>query len=203
MSNAQRNVSHGRRDARRQKKVRQNNIMLAAALVLILGGVGTIVWMGLKTAESTSTTNAYGAPALAQQGAAATDFTLASLAGTDISLADYAGNVVVVNFWATWCPPCRAEMPALNRFYEAHRDEGFVILAVNEQEDVGTVRPFIQANNFTFPVLLDMQGRVAQQYSTRSFPTTFIIDRDGMIQHVQTGEISERELEAIVLPLLQ
>jgi peroxiredoxin len=203
MSNTQRNVSHGRRDARRQKKARQNNIMLAAALVLILGGVGAMVWMGLKTAESSSTTNSYGAPALAQQGGTATDFTLASLAGTDISLADYAGEVVVVNFWATWCPPCRAEMPALNRFYEAHRHEGFVILAVNEQEDVETVRPFIEQNGFSFPVLLDTQGRVAQQYSTRSFPTTFIIDRDGMIQHVQTGEISESELEAIVLPLLQ
>ncbi len=78
-----------------------------------------------------------------------------------------------------------------------------MILAINEREDVETVRPFIQTNNLSFPVLLDLQGRVAQQYTTRSFPTTFIIDRDGVIQHVQTGEISEHELEAIVLPLLQ
>jgi cytochrome c biogenesis protein CcmG, thiol:disulfide interchange protein DsbE len=159
--------------------------------------------MSLKTAVPQPTTNRYGAPALAQQGGTATNFTLPSLDGGDIALADYDGDVVIMNFWATWCPPCRAEMPALNRFYEAHRDEGLVILAINEQEDVGTVRPFIQTNNLSFPVLLDSQGRVAQQYTTRSFPTTFIIDRDGVIQHVQTGEISEHELEAIVLPLLQ
>ena len=203
MSNYHRSVAHGRRAAQRQKKVRQNNLMLAAALDLILGGLGTLIWMSLKTAEPKPTTNSYGAPALAQQGGTVTDFSIGSLAGGNIALSDYAGDVVIMNFWATWCPPCRAEMPGLNRFYEAHHDEGLVLLAINEEESVETVRPFIQANNFTFPVLLDLQGKVAQQYSTRSFPTTFIIDREGVIQHVQTGEISERELEAIVLPLLQ
>ncbi len=203
MSNAQRNVSRGRREARRQKKVRQNNLMLAVALVLILGGLGTIIWMSLKTAEPEPTTNSYGAPALAQKGGTITDFSLGSLDGAQIALADYEGEVIIMNFWATWCPPCRAEMPAINRFYEAHKDEGLAVLAINAQEDAATVRPFIQANKFSFPVLLDLQGRVASQYSTRSFPTTFIIDRDGVIQHVQTGEISERELENIVLPLLQ
>lgn len=203
MSNAHRSINHGRRAARRQKKVRQNNLILAAALVLILGGLGTLIWMSLKTAEPQTTTNSYGAPALAQQGGTATDFSIGSLAGGNIALADFEGEVVIMNFWATWCPPCRAEMPGLNRFYEAHRDEGLVLLAINEEESVETVRPFIQANNFSFPVLLDLQGRVAQQYSTRSFPTTFIIDRDGVIQHVQTGEISEDELASIVLPLLQ
>ena len=203
MSNYHRSVAHGRRAAQRQKKMRQNNLMLAAALVLILGGLGTLIWMSLKTAAPKPTTNSYGAPALAQQGGTVTDFSLGSLDDGQIALADYEGEVIIMNFWATWCPPCRAEMPGLNRFYEAHQDEGLVILAINEQEDEATVRPFIQANNFSFPVLLDAQGRVASQYSTRSFPTTFIIDRDGVIQHVQTGEISERELEAIVLPLLQ
>lgn len=203
MSNAQRNVSHGRRDARRQKKARQNNLLLAAALVLILGGLGTIVWMSLKTAEPEPTTNSYGAPALAQKGGTVTDFSLGSLAGGSIALSDFAGEVVIMNFWATWCPPCRAEMPGLNRFYEKHRDAGLVILAINEEESAETVRPFIQTNNFSFPVLLDIEGRVAQQYSTRSFPTTFIVDRDGVIQHVQTGEITEDELARIVLPLLQ
>lgn len=203
MSNAHRNVSHGRRDARRQKKARQNNILLAAALVLILGGLGTIIWMSLKTAVPQPTTNSYGAPALAQKGGTVTDFSLGSLDGSQIALADYAGDVIIMNFWATWCPPCRAEMPGINRFYEAHQDEGLVVLAINAQEDAATVRPFIQNNNFSFPVLLDLEGRVASQYSTRSFPTTFIIDRDGVIQHVQTGEISEDELARVVLPLLQ
>jgi peroxiredoxin len=189
--------------APRQKKIQQSKILLAVALILILGGVGSFIWLSWETAVSQPSTNSYGAPALAQQGSTAANFALAALDAEGIALSDYEGEVVILNFWATWCPPCRAEMPGLNRFYEAHKDEGMVLLAINEEERAETVRPFIQANNFTFPVLLDLQGQVAQQYSTRSFPTTFIIDRDGVIQHVQTGEISERELEAIVLPLLQ
>lgn len=203
MSNYHRSMARGRRTAQRQKKIQQSKFLLAFALILILSGVGSLVWMSLKTAVPPQTTNSYGAPALAQKGGTVTEFSIGSLAGGNIALSDYAGDVIIMNFWATWCPPCRAEMPGLNRFYEAYRDKGVVLLAINEEESVETVRPFIQNNNFTFPILLDLQGRVAQQYSTRSFPTTFIIDRHGTIQHVQTGVITEAELEEIVLPLLQ
>lgn len=202
MSNTHRSISHNRRTAQHQKKVQQSNRLLVAALVLILGGLSVIIWMSMQTAVPTETTNTYGAPALAQQGGTVTDFTIGSLDNGQISLADYEGEVIIMNFWATWCPPCRAEMPGLNRFYETYKDEGLVVLAVNEEESAEQVRPFIEANAFTFPVLLDTEGGVAQQYSTRSFPTTFIIDREGVIQHVQTGEISEDELARIVLPLL-
>ncbi len=102
MSNTQRNL---RREVRLQKKVRQSKLMLAAALILILGGIGALIWMSLKTAVPQPTTNSYGAPALAQQGGTATNFTLPSLDGGDIALADYDGDVVIMNFWATWCPP--------------------------------------------------------------------------------------------------
>ncbi len=180
---------------------RQNNMMLVAAIILIMGSLGTLLWMGLQMNEEPTTV--FSEQAKAQQGGTAENFTLDTLDGGSVSLADYEGEVVVMNFWATWCPPCRAEMPGLNRFYEAHQDEGLTVLAINAQESAETIRPFITANEFTFPVLLDLDGEVAQQYSTRSFPTTFIIDRAGSIQHVQTGEISEQELEAIVLPLLE
>ena len=130
-----------------------------------------------KQTHPAETTNSYGAPALAQQGGTVTDFTIGSLDDGQVSLADYEGDVIIMNFWATWCPPCRAEMPGINNFYEAYKDEGLVVLAINEEEPVETVRPFIELNEFSFPVLLDIEGRVAQQYSTRSFPTTFIIDR--------------------------
>lgn len=180
---------------------RQNKMMLIAAVILIVGGLGTLIWMGLQLNEEPTTV--FSEQAKAQQGGTAVNFALDTLAGGSVALADYKGEVVVMNFWATWCPPCRAEMPGLNRFYEAHEDEGLIVLAINAQESAETVRPFIDTNGFTFPILLDLEGQVAQQYSTRSFPTTFIIDRTGTIQHVQTGEISEEELEAIVLPLLQ
>ena len=203
MSNIHRPVNRNQRDAKRKKQMRQMNLLLIVAVTLILGGIGGLVWMSWQTAVPPQTTNSYGAPALAQQGGTVTEFTLGSLDDGFVSLEDYDGEVIIMNFWATWCPPCRAEMPGINRFYQAHKDDGLVVLAINEEESAEVVRPFIQANNLSFPVLLDSEGRVAQQYSTRSFPTTFIIDRDGVIQHVQTGEISEAELETIVLPLLQ
>ena len=201
MSNFQRTIARKRNAERQQKKNRQNNMMLLAAVILIIGGLGTLIWMGAQSNEKPTTV--FAEQAQAQQGGTAVNFELDSLTGDPVALDDYKGDVIVMNFWATWCPPCRAEMPGLNRFYETHRDDGVVILAINAQESVETVRPFIDANGFTFPVLLDLHGQVAQQYSTRSFPTTFIIDREGTIQHVQTGEISEKELDAIVLPLLQ
>jgi peroxiredoxin len=194
-------IARNRREAKNKKRAKQNNVMLFLALILITGGLGTLVWMGMKTAENNRTPSS--SPALTQKGSPAVDFSLAALNSEDIALSDYAGQVIVMNFWATWCPPCRAEMPGLNRFYEAHRDEGLVVLAINGQEDEATVRPFIEANQFSFPVLLDLNGAVARQYTTRSFPTTFIIGRDGTIQHVQVGIINEQQLDEIVLPLLQ
>ena len=198
MPTMRRSISHARRQAQRKQK-RQNKAILALAIILIAGGLGTLLWMGIES----QTGNSYTPPAVMQEGNAALDFQLASLDNGDVALSDYQDQVVIMNMWATWCPPCRAEMPGLNRFYEAHKDEGMVVLAVNGQEPEETVRPFIEANNFTFPVLLDIDGAVARQYTARSFPTTFIIDRNGRIQHVQVGEITERELEQIVTPLLQ
>ncbi|MCP5098192.1 MAG: TlpA family protein disulfide reductase [Chloroflexi bacterium] len=181
-------------------KQKPNKLYLLMALIFFIGGLTSLLWMRQNTRPS------YPAPtqaALQHQGQASMEFTLSTLNQGDVSLSDYDGQVVVMNMWATWCPPCRAEMPELNRFYETHKNEGLVVLAVNAQEDEKTVRPFIELNNFTFPVLLDLDGDVASQYLTRSFPTTYVIDRNGRIQHIQVGEITEQQLDEIVLPLLQ
>jgi len=157
-----------------------------------------LFWLALRPSETVpSVTNlpvAIGNPA--------PNFNLPRLDGRSAFLADYAGDVVVINFWATWCPPCKAEMPGINRFYETHRDAGLTVLAVNSQEGESLVRPFIQTNGFSFPVLLDERGDVTLQFNVRSFPTTLILDRNGVIRHMQTGMISEAELAAIILPLL-
>jgi len=110
--------------------------------------------------------------------------------------------VILVNTWATWCPPCKAEMPAINKFYEAHQNDGLVVLAINSQEDVATVQQFINVQGFTFPVLLDTQASVINQYKVRGLPTTFIIDRDGVIRYVHTGAITQQQLEDVIGPLL-
>jgi peroxiredoxin len=173
------------------------NIILA--LALIIAGVAMLLWMGQ---QSTSTPAQASDPAAGQRGNQAPAFTLQSLEGEPVSLDKYAGQVVLINMWATWCPPCKAEMPDLNAFYEAHKDEGVVVLAVNSQEEVATVRAFIEANDFTFPVLLDSHAEVMSRYHVRGLPTTFIIDRDGFVQHIQSGQITGPQLEALVESLL-
>ena len=193
-------VTHKSRQTRRKQK-QQNRTILIFAISLMVAGVGTLIWMGFKSASDKQYSQE--PPALMQKGNQALDFELAALDGSNIALSDYQGQIIIMNMWATWCPPCRAEMPGLERFYQTYKSDGVVVLAVNGQEPESTVRPFIAANNFTFPVLLDVDGTVGRQYATHSFPTTFVIDRNGRIQHVKVGEITAAELEQIVTPLLQ
>jgi len=193
-------LAQNRRQARR-KQQRQNRTTLFFAALLMLTGVGVLIWMGVKSVSDSQYSQE--SPALMQAGNQALDFELASLDGGNVALSDFQGQIIIMNMWATWCPPCRAEMPGLDQFYQAHKADGVVVLAVNGQESESTVRPFIESNSFTFPVLLDLDGAVGRQYMARSFPTTFVIDRNGRIQHVKVGQITERELEQIVTPLLQ
>ncbi len=117
----------------------------------------------------------------------AVDFDLESLAEESLSLGDFRGDFVFLNFWATWCPPCREEMPAMEVMQEELADLPFTILAVSVQEDRGTVERFIQEFGFTFPILLDPAGRVTSRYGVRGLPTTFIIDPDGTVLGMLIG----------------
>src|SRR5207245_1780641 len=96
--------------------------------------------------------------------------------GTTFRLLDYRGRVVFVNFWATWCPPCREEMPAMEKLYRQHKDEGFVLLAVSLDGDPEKVPPFLRNGRFTFPVGLDPKMDVANTYGVRALPSSFIVD---------------------------
>ena len=111
----------------------------------------------------------------------ATDFTLDSLDGKTSSLSAYRGRFVFLNFWATWCPPCRSEMPAMQALYSRLEARGFVILAVDLAEKADTVRAYVKKNAFTFPVLLDKTGEVGGTYGAQSIPTTYLIDREGKV----------------------
>jgi len=117
------------------------------------------------------------------------DFNLQLLRGGTASLSSYKGNVVLLNFWATWCPPCRNEMPSMEILYKNFKNQGLEILAIDLRENINTVRRFIQENRYTFPILLDTNGNVGSAYGIRSIPTTYIIDRQGMIIGIVNGGI--------------
>jgi len=117
----------------------------------------------------------------------AENFFLPVLDGVEQSLKDYEGRFVFLNFWATWCPPCREEMPSMQELYDELADEGLEILAVNVLEPEDLVRDFIDEYGFTYPVMLDRQGKVSTQYRVRAFPTTYLLDRNSNVIAVRTG----------------
>jgi len=125
-----------------------------------------------------------------QVGKQAPDFQLPNLEGQSISLSDFQGKPVLLNFWAVRCPPCRFEMPFIQGIFEGQSDTGLVILAIDIGEAPSTVKDFIQSNNFSFPVLLDTNQDVALEYNIRAIPTTFLIDKDGIIQEIKVGAFS-------------
>jgi len=109
------------------------------------------------------------------------NFTLPLLNGENATLSSFRGKVVILNFWATWCPPCRAEMPSMEILYKRYKDQGLEILAVDIGENANTVRQFVQKNNYSFPVLLDTTKQTSAIYGVEAIPTTYIIDRNGKI----------------------
>jgi peroxiredoxin len=111
----------------------------------------------------------------------AQNFILKDLSGNEVSLEDYRGKVILINFWATWCLPCRIEMPSMEKLYAKFNNDGFTILAIDMLEDADGVRAFKEEYKLNFPILLDSDGSVAQFYGVMSIPTTYIVDREGYI----------------------
>ena len=120
-------------------------------------------------------------------GKTAPEFQLQSLDGQSISLSSLRGKPVLINFWATWCGPCRMEMPYMQEIHDEWSGEGLVMLAINIGESSDLVGQFMKNQGLSFPVLLDMQGEVAKQYGVRAIPTTFFIDKGGIIREKKIG----------------
>lgn len=128
----------------------------------------------------------------------AIDFKLKDLSGKEISLSDLKGKRVFLNFWASWCPPCKAEMPNIEKLYEETKNSDLVIIAVNLGEDKDTVKSFIDKNNYNFTVLLDSNQSVAEKYNISSIPTSFFIDKNGKIVSKKIGAMTLEEMKAYV-----
>jgi peroxiredoxin len=138
-------------------------------------------------------------------GAAAIDFQLKTLAGETVSLAEYRGRPLLLNFWATWCKPCRAEMADIIAAYDAHKDQDLQVLAINltDQERMKDVRTFAREIQMPFPVLLDEKGKVRRSYALRGVPTSVFIDSSGVVRIVNPGPITRELIErglAAILP---
>ena len=151
------------------------------ALILLVGIIGLAVGCKSKQgAEITIDSKYMNSLGIAQPGGIeSTDFTLKTLDGKDVSLSDYQGKIVFLNFWATWCPPCRGEMPSMEQLYQKFKDKDFVMLAVDLREDKDAVEKFIEEYKLNFPVLLDSKGKVGRTYMVTNIPTTYLISNQG------------------------
>ena len=157
--------------------------LLLAGMMLVTGG-GLVWGMGSRV------------PAV---GTAAEDFRLVDLEGKPQTLSQHRGKVVLVNFWATWCKPCTTEMPAMQATYDKLRDKGFVVLAINELEDEAKVREHIKQYGHTFPVLMDRDNKVANQFGVFGLPVSVFIDERGVVQeYIKGGLLTDQVILDVV-----
>jgi len=180
--------------------MQQNQRRLIYAIILLLG----LAWT-LASADKSGTSTAGKIPA-PQPGFLAPDFELKTPAGETIRLSDLRGQAVLVNLWATWCPPCRAEMQTIEKVYKEYKDQGFTVLAINMtyQDEPRAVVPFVNEQGLSFPILLDETGEMANAYQLRSLPSSFFIDRKGIVNQVVIGgPMAEALLRARIEDILR
>ena len=171
----------------------RNRWNILILLVLILG----VAWIWINRVPGGTATVAAALPPAPAVGHPAPDFTLTTTAGETFSLADLRGKPVVLNFWATWCPPCRAELPELEA--ASKRLTGQVaIIGVNQAEPLAQVRDFAAQLSLTFSIPLDENANASRLYRVRSLPTTFFIDREGIIRQMQIGALNEATMKQLV-----
>jgi peroxiredoxin len=128
---------------------------------------------------------------------------LTDLANTPVALSDYLGQVVLYNAWATWCPPCKEEMPTLNAYYQAHQKEGFVVIAIEDGQPVDEVAEYAKSHGLTFPVWPDLEWKATTAFKTDVLPSSFVIDRSGRVVLSWTGPISLESLEKYITPIIK
>ncbi len=172
----------------------------ARALLWAMVAVMFVAWLflagGLDTITSMFQTTP-APPSTADIGQAALPLKLPLVSGGtgDLDLSQYRGKVVALNFWATWCIPCRAEMPALERAQQQYRDRGLVVLGVDFQEQDAEIQAFLHEVGVTFPSAVDRTGEVTRQWRATGLPTTFLIDRQGIIRDVRVGAFTDAMLD--------
>jgi thiol-disulfide isomerase/thioredoxin len=187
-----------RRATRRRKKKTEIDprLIIFGSIALIVVAVGLMIVTRDNNSTAAQTTDTASVKMVP-------DFTLAGLDGSPISLSDFRGHYVLLNFWATWCPPCQAELPELQAYYTAYRSKGFVLLGIDVQEDPTTVSAFLQQRGFDYPVGVDVTGAVHASFGTNSLPLSVLVGPNGeLIKAWRPGAITRSMLEQDVTPLL-
>ncbi len=180
----------------------------------LLLGVGALVIVGLVVAGFSSTRGAENASAepvesqpisnletAPEKGALAPDFVLKNIDGEVVRLSDFRGQPVLINLWATWCGPCRLEMPAFQERFLMFKEDGFIVLAVDFDESAEDVAAFRDEFGLTFELLLDPGAEVQQLYRNRTYPSSFFVDREGVIQVQHIGVMTEGQLDGYLAEL--
>jgi len=173
-------------EVRQGMKVRK---LVMVGVLLLVSIFVFLLWMGRIKVKEKSYESLYSFLSIQKLSppVKATDFTLENLEGVKVSLKDFKGKAVFLNFWATWCGPCQWEMPAMEKLWQKFKNDKFVIIAVNIREGKEMVKSFMKEKGYTFPVLLDSKGEVARTYGIRAIPTTFLIDVEGKIMGKAIG----------------
>jgi thiol-disulfide isomerase/thioredoxin len=186
------NVSRKEKAANQHRHEQIRNILFAAGGLLI---ISAILFASFSKSTARNLTPA-------RIGSVVGNFSLTDVNGKTVQLSDYKGKTVLVNAWATWCPPCKAEMPLLNRYYQSHAQDGFILLAVNAGDSQNEAASFANQNGLAFPVLLDPGTQLLGQLGIDSFPTSILIGRDGVVKTIHVGMFTPESIEAELTPLL-
>lgn len=157
----------------------------------------------LRTNQTQSSGGADEARGPLHVGVRVADFAFSDLTGKTVRLSDFKGRSVLINSWATWCPPCQREMPDLEAFYQQHQSNGFVVLAINAGETREQAAGFVSQIGMTFPVLLDPDEKFTDRYNIRDYPTSVLVGTDGLVKAVHIGLITPEQLDREILPLIQ
>ena len=185
----------------RRKIVKAQRQSFVIGVFLVLIGIALFVVLQGKDGESATPVADLSVVPMAVN-YPAPQLALENVNGKTESLADFGGQVLLLNNWATWCPPCKAEMPTLKKFHDAHSAEGFTIIAVEAGDGKDEVLEFANSLGLTFPIWLDPDGSALNSFKNGNLPNSYVIDRSGTVRYAWTGEISLAMLEKYVTPLI-
>ena len=187
----------------KRKKNNTQNIpaMIVTGIGLIVVGISAFILLK-PAASKTPAGDLVSSVVPAGVNYPAPGLTLDDLEGNPHSLSDYLGQVVLVNMWASWCPPCVAELPTLNDFHIDHSGDGFVIIGINDGEELQVVKDYVGTKGFVFPIWLDPTWLSERAFNTTNLPSSFVIDRNGQVRLQWVGAISRAMLDQYVLPII-